>query len=329
MIQASPNAVRDVTTRALRSPTLPIVIALIIICIVMSILTDRFFTIANITNILAQSGVVGVAAVGATFVVITAGIDLSVGSVIGLAGMLGAMSAAATGNGFVGIAVALATATGIGVFNGLSVAWLNLGPFIVTLATLGMAAGLTLQISQGKAVYDVPDSFAWLGSARIGGVPAAAVFTVVVFIAGHILLTRTTFGHKVYAVGGNREAARLSGIRDRRTLFLVYVFAGLCAGLAAVLLTGRLASATPTAGSGIELQVIAAVVIGGTSLYGGKGSLFGTLIGVLLIGVISNGLTLINVGVFWVQFVQALMIFVAVLLDSLNTRRLNRARRPA
>lgn len=316
----------SLAARIMRSPILPILVALIAICVVFSILTHKFFTVNNITNIVAQSSVVGVAAVGATFVIITAGIDLSVGAVIGLSGMVGAIAMTSTGSGVVGIVVAIVVGVAVGAFNGISVAWLNIGAFIVTLATLGMAAGLTLQFSGGQSITNLPDSFTWLATTRFYGIPLSAIFTVLVFVIGHLLLTKTTFGHKVFAVGGNREAARLSGIRDRRTLFLVYLVAGLCAGLAAILQAGRLGTATPTAGDGVELQVIAAVVIGGTSLYGGKGSLWGTLIGVLLIGVISNGLTLLNTGVFWVQFVQAAMIFVAVLLDSLNTRRLNRRR---
>jgi ribose/xylose/arabinose/galactoside ABC-type transport system permease subunit len=153
------------------------------------------------------------------------------------------------------------------------------------------------------------------------------VVTVVVFVVGYVLLTRTSFGHQVYALGGNREAARLAGIPVRRIEFAVYALAGLCAGLAAVVLTGRLDSALANGASGLELQVIAAVVIGGTSLFGGRGSLAGTFLGVVLIGVIVNGLTLLNVNPFWQQFVQGAVIFVAVLLDALNSRRLARAQR--
>lgn len=317
---------REFLARASRSQNLPIFVALLAVIAVMSVLSDRFLNVTNLTNVLAQSAVVGVAAVGATFVIITAGIDLSVGSAIALSGILGGLTMQATGDGFLGMIVVLVAATLIGAFNGFSIAYLNLAPFIVTLATLGMAAGLTLQLSNGQPIFGLPETFNWLGSARVAGIPVAAFVTVFVFIIGHIILTRTTFGHRVFAIGGNREAARLAGIRDKRTLFYVYTFAGLCAGLAGILLAGRLSATTPIAAQGLELQVIAAVVIGGTSLFGGKGSLLGTLIGVLLIGFIGNGLTLMNVGVFWVQFVQAALIFVAVLLDSVNNRRLARAR---
>ena len=153
----------------------------------------------------------------------------------------------------------------------------------------------------------------------------SAIFTVVLFVIAHFVLSRTTFGHKVFAVGGNAEAARLAGIRVKRIIFATYGIAGFTAGISAIVLLGRLDSATPNAATGTELQVIAAVVIGGTSLFGGKGSMIGTFIGVLLIGVINNGLTLLNVSSFWVQFVQGALIFLAVLLDSFNTRRVSRA----
>jgi len=310
--------------RFARSQILPILIALIVACVVMSFLSDHFLTPANITNIIVQSAVVGIAAVGGTFVIVTAGIDLSVGSNVALSGMTAALLVKGGMNPLLGILVAIMIATLIGMFNGASATVLKLAPFIVTLAVQGMARGLTLQISQGQSVYALPDAFNWLGGSAIFGIPVPVYAVVIVFIVGHLLLANTTFGHKVYAVGGNREAARLAGIRDQRILFAVYAVAGACAGIAAVILVGRLGSATPTAATGLELQVIAAVVVGGTSLFGGKGSMIGTAVGVLLIGVINNGLTLLNVSPFWIQFMQGALIFLAVLLDAVNTRRLTR-----
>lgn len=317
----------DTLRRAAKSPLMPIVAALVLACVVMFILTPQFLTASNLTNIVTQSSIVGIAAVGATFIIITGGIDLSVGSNVALSGMVAATLVGGGLNGLTGILVAILVAVAVGAFNGASVTLLRLAPFIVTLAVLGMGRGLTLQISGGESVYDLPRSFTWLGGGTVAGIPVPVIMTVVAFAVGYFVLSRTTFGHQVYAVGGNREAARLAGIRDRRVLFSVYVIAGLCAGLAAITLVGRLGSATPTAATGLELQVIAAVVIGGTSLFGGKGSLAGTFIGVLLIGVINNGLTLLNVSPFWVQFMQGLLIFLAVLLDSYNSRRLTRAKR--
>lgn len=311
---------RSVIRRSLGSNVAPIALALVIVSVVLSFLTPVFLTPNNLSNIVTQSSVVGIAAVGATFVIITSGIDLSVGANIALSGLVGAIVAQAT-NGGLGIVAVLLLASLVGAFNGFSVSWLRLAPFIVTLAVLGMARGLTLQISQGQSVYGLPDALNWLGSSEILGIKTAALLTVLIFVIAHIVLSSTTFGHRVYAVGGNSEAARLAGINVKVVVFSTYVIAGFCAGVASIVTLGRLDSATPNAAVGTELNVIAAVVIGGTSLFGGKGSMIGTFIGVLLIGVINNGMTLLNVSAFLVQFVQGALIFLAVLLDALNTRR--------
>ena len=306
----------------------PLLIALLLICAYLSLATDTFLTTSNLTNIIVQTSVVGIAAVGATLVIITSGIDLSVGSNVALSSMVAAyaMKNDLVPGGLGGVLVALLVGVLVGSFNGLSATWLRLTPFIATLATLAMGRGLTQQVSQGQTIFGFPRSFTFLGNGTIAGVQAPVVVTVLVFVVGHLLLTRTSFGHQVYALGGNREAARLAGIPVRRVEFAVYALAGLCAGLAAVVLTGRLDSALASGATGLELQVIAAVVIGGTSLFGGRGSLAGTFLGVVLIGVIVNGLTLLNVNPFWQQFVQGAVIFVAVLLDALNTRRLQKVR---
>jgi ribose/xylose/arabinose/galactoside ABC-type transport system permease subunit len=308
----------------LSSPTSAIFIALVACCVIMAILSDRFLTLSNVYNILAQSAVVGIAAVGGTLIIITAGIDLSVGSALGLSGIVAGLAMQAGLGPVVGILAAIVTAVLVGVFNGISVTLLRLAPFIVTLAVLGMGRGLTLQLSKGQSIYNLPRGFTVFGTGTIAGIPLSAILTVVIFLLGHLLLTKTTFGHRVFAVGGNSEAARLAGINVKATVFWVYVIAGLCTGIASIILVGRLGSATPTGGSGDELLVIAAVVIGGTSLFGGKGSMLGTLVGVVLIGVINNGLTLLNVSPFMVQFMQGLLIFVAVTLDAVNTRRVKR-----
>lgn len=314
---------RSAFRRAQGSSVAPIALALVVVSVALSFMTPVFFTAGNLSNIMTQSSVVGIAAVGATLVIITGGIDLSVGANIALSGLVGAIVAQST-NGALGIVVVLVLASLVGAFNGFSVAWLRLAPFIVTLAVLGMARGLTLQISQGQSVYGLPDALNWLGSSQILGIKTAAILTVLIFALTHFVLSSTTFGHRIYAVGGNSEAARLAGINTRVVVFSTYVIAGFCAGIAALVTLGRLDSATPNAAIGIELNVIAAVVIGGTSLFGGKGSMFGTFIGVLLIGVINNGMTLLNVSTFLVQFVQGVLIFLAVLLDALNTRRVGR-----
>ncbi|MDQ2754977.1 MAG: ABC transporter permease [Actinomycetota bacterium] len=304
----------------------PLLGALLVICIFLAVTTDSFLTTSNILNVLVQISVVGIAAVGGTFVIITSGIDLSVGSNVALSAMVSAYAMKELGaSGLVGLLVALAVGAAVGAFNGTSVTVLRLTPFIATLAMLAMGRGLTQQVSQGQTIFGFPADFTFLGNGRIAGVQAPVILTLIVFGIGWFVLTQTTFGQQVYAVGGNREAARLAGIPVKRIIFSVYVLAGLCAGLAAVVLAGRLNSALSSSATGLELQVIAAVVIGGTSLFGGRGSLVGTFIGALLIGVINNGLTLLNVNPFWTQFVQGVVIFIAVLLDALNQRRLEAA----
>lgn len=322
---SSQSAFSGLVQRSLNSSTAPIALALIIVSVILTFLTPMFLTWGNLGNIITQSSVVGIAAVGATFVIITSGIDLSVGANVAFSGVVGAIVAQNT-NGFIGILTILVVSSAIGAFNGFAVAWLRLAPFIVTLAVLGMARGLTLQISQGQSVFGLPDVLNWLGTADFFGIKLAAILTVIIFIVAHFVLSRTTFGHQIYAVGGNSEAARLAGINAKRVILLAYVIAGFCAGIATIVTLGRLDSATPNAAIGLELNVIAAVVIGGTSLFGGKGSMVGTLIGVLLIGVINNGMILLNVSPFFVQFVQGVLIFLAVLLDAYNTRRVNKQR---
>jgi len=303
----------------------PILAALLVVCAILSVATDNFLTGSNLTNIIIQTSVVGIAAVGATFVIVTAGIDLSVGSNVVLSSIVAALAMKQGVPGGVALLIAMGVGVAIGAFNGFSITVLRLTPFIATLAVLAMGRGLALQLSEGRTIFDFPTSFTFLGSGILFGIRAPLAAFLVVFLIGYLVLSRTTFGHQVYALGGNREAARLAGIPVRRVEFTVYAIAGLCAGLAAIVLTGRLNSALPSAAAGLELQVIAAIVIGGTSLFGGRGNMIGTLIGVLLIGVINNGLTLLNVSPFWVLFAQGAVIFLAVLVDAVNQRRLNRA----
>lgn len=305
--------------------TVPILAAWILLCVILAVLAPNFLEFRNFTQIVVQSSVIGIAAVGMTFVIITAGIDLSVGSGVALTGMLAGISMSNGAPGFVGILVALGAGFLIGSFNGFSVTFLGIAPFIVTLAVLSMGRGLTLAVSSGETVFGFPRSFTFVGQSDFLGVSLLVWLTLAVFAIGYFVLNRTVFGHQVYAIGGNREASRLAGIPVRRVSFLVYAIAGLCAGLSAVVLTSRLNSALPSAANGLELQVIAAVVIGGTSLFGGRGSMSGTLVGVLLIGTLNNGLTLLNVPPFWVQFVQGVVIFLAVLIDALNRRREDKA----
>ena len=326
--QTDPEALSSRVIRQLRSGVGPLLAALIVICVVLSIASPEFLTTSTLTNILVQTSVVGIAAVGGTFVIITSGIDLSVGSLVALSGMVAATFLAgstpdAAGVGIAGLVLALAVGAVVGALNGFSVTWLRLVPFIVTLAMMAMGRGLTLAISDGRTKFDFPNAFTLFGAKTFAGLPAPMIVMLIVFVIGHVLLRKTTFGHQVFAVGGNQEAARLAGIPVRRVIFLTYTLAGVTAAIAGIVLAGRLNSALPSAANGLELQVIAGVVIGGTSLAGGRGSIVGTFIGVVLIGVINVGLSLLGVNPFWTQFIQGGVIFAAVMLDALSQRRKN------
>ncbi|TAL95350.1 MAG: ABC transporter permease [Paraburkholderia sp.] len=325
---ADTEAVSSRLIRQLRSGIGPLFAALVIICVVLSVASPEFLTTSTLTNIMVQVSVVGIAAVGGTFVIITSGIDLSVGSLVALSGMVAAALMAGStpdniGLGLAGLVIAVAVGAGVGALNGISIAWLRLVPFIVTLAMMAMARGLTLAISDGRTKFDFPNAFTAFGAKSVAGLPAPMIVMLIVFLAGHVLLRKTTFGHQVFAVGGNKEAARLAGIPVNRVIFLTYTLAGVTAAIAGIVLAGRLNSALPSAANGLELQVIAGIVIGGTSLAGGRGSIVGTFIGVVLIGVINVGLSLLGVNPFWTQFIQGGVIFAAVMLDALSQRRKN------
>jgi len=298
-----------------------VLIAFATLSAVFAILSPRFLTVDNWLNVLLQTSTIGIVSIGMTFVIVTAGIDLSVGSTVALSGMVAAVAMRSSMPGLVGILVALIVGGLVGLFNGVSITKLGVTPFIATLATLAMGRGLTLAVSNGQTIFSFPDSYNYLGEGKIGGIPVPVIVLLLAFIIAHFVLSRTVFGHGVYAVGGNREAAHLAGINTERTELLVYVIGGVLCGLSGIILMGRLDAALPTSATGLELNAIAAVVIGGASLFGGKGTMGGTLLGALTIGVLANGLNLLNVSPFWTQFIQGAVIFIAVLSDSLNQRK--------
>lgn len=305
--------------------------------------TPTFRQVTTMQNLAQQVAINGIIAVGMTFVIITAGIDLSVGSIQGFVGVMTAMTLMAPklvshlGWGVMPLAclAGLLAGTLIGFLNGSAVAGLRMQPFIVTLATMWAVRGLAEVITDGAPIGTVdPDQplalirnnilqykFTFLGMGYMGPAPVAAVIMLAVVILGHILLTRTIFGRHVYAVGGNSEAARLSGVNVGAVRLSVYTLSGATAGIAAILLMSNLTSGQPTAGQGYELYAIAAVVVGGTSLFGGSGSIVGTAIGALIIGVIRMGLNLHGISDFWQQIVTGAIIFLAVLLDEVLRRR--------
>lgn len=292
-----------------------IVIAFVVLMAVLSLLSPSFLTVSNVLNIARQVSINAILAAGMTFVILTAGIDLSVGSVLAFSGAILA-GLLASGKPFaVSIGAGLALGALLGLLNGIVVTKGRVQPFIATLAMLTIARGATLVYTDGRPITGLPDAFVWLGAGDVGRIPVPVIIMGLVFLVAHLILTSTVLGRYVYAIGGNEEAARLSGVNVIAYKTLVYGISGFLSAVSAVILTARLNSAQPTAGSGYELDAIAAVVLGGTTLAGGEGSIGGTLLGAFIIGVINNGLNLLNVNPFYQQVVKGAVILLAVLLD--------------
>lgn len=290
------------------------------LCFVLWILTPYFLTVSNLLNVAEQTSINAIVAVGMTFVILSGGIDLSVGSLIALAGVvLGAALQAGYGLA-AALALSLAVGAASGIGNGALISWGGLPPFIVTLGTMSIARGAALLFTEGRPVSGFAANFRSLATGRVAFIPAPVIATAAVYLAAHFALTRTTFGRYVYAIGGNEEATRLSGVPVRFHKTMIYGVSGLMSAVAAVILTARLNSAQPIAGMMYELDAIAATVIGGTSLMGGQGTLVGTLIGALIMGVLRNGLNLLGVSSFLQQIVIGAVIVVAVLLDTMLKR---------
>jgi ribose/xylose/arabinose/galactoside ABC-type transport system permease subunit len=289
--------------------------------LLLTALTPFFLTVPNLLNVLEQTSINAIIAVGMTFVILSGGIDLSVGSVVALSGVVLGTTLKAGWPAPAAIAAALAVGGSCGLVNGLLVTVGRLPPFIATLGMMSVARGLALMYVEGRPVSGFDEGFRALATARPLLVPMPAIAAALVAAAAYFVLTRTVFGRYVYAIGGNEEASRLSGVAVRFHKTAVYVVAGIMSGGAAAILTARLNSAQPTAGIMYELDAIAAVVIGGTSLLGGEGSVVGTIIGALIMGVLRNGLNLLGVSSFVQQIVIGLVIIGAVLLDASLKRR--------
>lgn len=292
-------------------------IGLLLIIIVISIMSPSFLTINNIFNVLRQVSINALIAFGMTFVILTGGIDLSVGSILALTGAVTAGMLASGMDPILAMGLGLLLGAILGAVNGIIIAKGKVAPFIATLATMTIYRGLTLVYTEGKPISGLGDSlsFQLLGKGYFFGIPVPIVTMLLAFGVLYFILKKTTFGRRVYAVGGNEEASKLSGIRVDRIKIYVYALTGFLAALASLILTSRLNSAQPTAGNMFELDAIAAVVLGGTSLTGGRGWIVGTVIGALIIGVLNNGLNLIGVSSFFQQVVKGAVILIAVLLD--------------
>lgn len=279
-------------------------------------LTPFFFRPSNILNLLNTTATVVIAGVGMTFVIISGGVDLSVGGVAALAGMVAGISVTQFGLGAVpAVALALSAGLAIGFVNGFLVSRFRLQAMIATLGTLSIARGLTLVSTSGRPVFVIEPTLNTIGNGTVFGVPLPIIVASIVLALGHVILSYTEFGRYVYAVGGNEEATRLSGINVRATKTVIYMISGFCAALVGILLVGILGASEPTVGQGLELDAIAVTAIGGTSLMGGIGGLLGTGLGAVLIGTIKNSLTLLNIVSYWQQIIIGIVIIAAVLLE--------------
>ena len=291
-------------------------LVLVVLLAGMSAASPAFLTISNLINVARQVSINAIIAAGQTFVIITAGIDLSVGSIVALSGCIGMLAIDQADLDLGGIPIGILVGGVAGAMNGVIVAHARIPPFIATLAGLTIFRGVTLIATGNQPIIRFEGAFRWLGTGIVAGIPVPVILMAAVFLACHVLLTRTAYGAHVYAVGGNEEAARLAGVPIARVKFWVYVISGLLTGLAGMVLTGRLSSAQPSTGIGFELDAIAAVVLGGTSLMGGRGGLFGTLIGALIIGILNNGFNLLAVDSAYQQVAKGLIIIAAVFLDA-------------
>lgn len=292
-------------------------LGLFLIITIITILNPDFLSVNNLLNVLRQVSINAIIAFGMTFVILTGGIDLSVGSILALTGAVTAGMMAGGTDPILAMLLGLILGALLGAVNGVLIAKGNVAPFIATLATMTIYRGLTLVYTEGRPISGLGDSltFQMLGKGYFFGIPVPVVTMLVSFGILYFILKKTTFGRRVYAVGGNEEASKLSGIKTGRIKIYVYALTGFLSALAALILTSRLNSAQPTAGQMFELDAIAAVVLGGTSLTGGRGWIVGTLIGALIIGVLNNGLNLIGVSSFFQQVVKGLVILFAVLID--------------
>ncbi len=298
---------------AIRSPLALPLAGLIVVSILMGFASDNFFSVSNIMNVLRQVSIVAVLAVGMTFVILTGGIDLSVGAVMALAGTMAAGLMVHFGvPGWLGLLAGVGIGIGLGLFNGLLVAWGRMPAIIVTLATMGIARGAGLIYSGGYPISGLPSWISWFGVGRIGIIPVPVIVMVVVYAIAWVLLERTPFGRHVYAIGGNETAAKLSGVKTGRIKLAVYVISGITASIAAIILTGRLMSGQPNAGVGFELDAIAAVVLGGTAIAGGRGLILGTLIGAVLLGILNNGLNLMGINPYLQDIIRGFIILLAI-----------------
>ncbi|MBS4206607.1 ABC transporter permease [Bacillus sp. FJAT-50079] len=299
-----------------------VLLALLLICCILSVTSGQFLSLNNFTNILLQSAIMGVVAIGMTFVIITSGIDLGVGAVLGLTSVIAAGMVSGGVPIFVVLIATIFIGAVCGLINGFFITRFNMAPFIVTLAMMAAARSVAMVYTDAKTISIYDNAFfKYLRSGEIIGIPIMILIPVTIFLISHYILRYTIFGRHVYAIGNNKKSAELSGINVKRIELSVYIIAGFLSGIAGILMTARLGSGTPLAGSNLELMAIAAVVIGGSSLMGGRGTVYGTMVGVLLINVINTGMNLMNISSHYQGLMMGLVILLAALIDSYGNKK--------
>ena len=297
------------------------VIALFILCVILSFLSDSFLSVDNLITVILQSTLVSTLAIAETFIIITGGIDLSVGAVVALSSaFMGELVVHGHVNPFLGLGIALLIGIMAGFIHSILITKANIPPFIVTLGTMTVWRGIALQFTNGQNIYDLPPQLTWLGQGSIGPIPVAVLLTILLYFIAWFILTRTKLGLHIYAIGGNQQAARLSGINLDKTKMVVYTLGGLLCAIAAIVISGRMNATSGNTAAGYELDAIAAVVIGGTSLMGGEGVVWGSLIGAVMMQIIRNGMNLLNVSAFYQMVVIGAVIIIAVGGDTIRRK---------
>ena len=297
-----------------------IFIALIVISAGISLMAPQFLTAKNMYLVSRQISFVAIVALGELFVILTGGIDLSVGSTVGLSGMITGVVLAAGVHPIFALPIGVLSGMLIGMFNGSVIAYVGITPFIVSLGALSMGRGLSLVLTKGNPIIEMPSSFFFLAQSDLLGIPTPVIIAAIIAIIVHVTLTYTAFGRRIYAIGGNEQATALSGVDVKMIKLKIYAICGLLAGVVGVLLVARFNSAQPATGKGWELDAIASAVIGGTSLNGGVGTVLGLLIGATVMGVIRNGLVLMQVSAYWQDFIIGGIIVLAAVIDRIKNK---------
>lgn len=297
-----------------------VILGLVIIMVYFTVMKAKFLTLDNMLNMLRQTSINGLLAIGMTFVVLTGGIDLSVGSIVGASGMFAALVArTATGMPwYLAVLVGLGVGLLLGIINGIIISYLKVPAFIATLGMLSIARGVTFMASDAKPVPGLSQGFLKIGGGSLGIIPIPIIILIIVLVISYVILYKTRYGRYIFATGGNPVSARVSGINVKAIICSVYMISGILAGLAGVILTSRVTSGLSQGGNGYEVDAIAAAVIGGNSLSGGRGRLWGTIVGFLIMGVMNNGLDMMAVSSYWQLVIKGIIIIGAVMLDSLN-----------